>query len=57
MKWTIAALAAFAAATGAQAVTVVTAAHMLDPAKGVTVDNVVVVIGRASCRERVSCCV
>jgi imidazolonepropionase-like amidohydrolase len=45
MKWTFAALAAFAAATSANATTVVTAAHMLDPAKGVTVDNVVVVIG------------
>jgi len=45
MKWTFAALAAFLATTSVQAVTVVTAAHMLDPAKGVTVDNVVVVIG------------
>jgi imidazolonepropionase-like amidohydrolase len=44
MKWTFAALAAFAA-TSAQAATVVTAAHMLDPVKGVTVDNVVVVVG------------
>ena len=43
MKWTFAALAALAATT-AQAATVVTAAHMLDPVKGVTVDNVVVVV-------------
>jgi len=45
MKWTLAALAAFAATTSAHAVTVVTAAHMLDPAKGVVLDNPVVVIG------------
>ena len=45
MKWTLAALAAFAATTSAHAVTVVTAAHMFDPAKGVVLDNPVVVIG------------
>ena len=45
MKWTLAAIAAFAAAASAHAVTVVTAAHMLDPAKGVLLDNPVVVIG------------
>lgn len=45
MKWTLTVLAALAAATSANAVTVVTAAHMLDPAKGVTVHNPVVVIG------------
>ena len=48
MKWTLAAfgaLAAFAATTSAYTATVVTAAHMFDPAKGVTVDNPVVVIG------------
>jgi len=45
MKWTLAALAAFAATTSANAVTVVTATHMLDPAKGVLVDNPVIVIG------------
>ena len=45
MKWTLAAIAAFAAAASAHAVTVVTAAHMLDPAKGILLDNPVVVIG------------
>jgi imidazolonepropionase-like amidohydrolase len=44
MKWTFAAFAAFAA-TATQATTIVTAAHMFDPAKGVTVDNPIVVIG------------
>ena len=44
MKWTFAALAALVA-TSAQSATVVTAAHMLDPVKGVTVDNVMVVVG------------
>jgi imidazolonepropionase-like amidohydrolase len=45
MKWTIAALAAFAATSALHATTVVTAAHMFDPARGVVVDNPVVVIG------------
>ena len=45
MKWTFAVFAALAASASAHAVTVVTAAHMLDPARGVTVDNPVVVIG------------
>jgi imidazolonepropionase-like amidohydrolase len=45
MKWTFTALAALLAATSVQAVTVVTAAHMFDPAKGVVVDNPIVVIG------------
>ena len=45
MKWTLAALAAFAATASANAATVVTAAHMFDPAKGVTVDNPLIVIG------------
>jgi imidazolonepropionase-like amidohydrolase len=45
MKRTLTALAAFAVATGANATTVVTAAHMFDPAKGVMVDNPVIVIG------------
>ena len=45
MKFALAALAALAATTSLRAATVVTAAHMLDPAKGVMVDNPVVVIG------------
>jgi imidazolonepropionase-like amidohydrolase len=45
MKWTLAALAALAASVGANATTVITAARMLDPARGVTVDDPVVVIG------------
>ena len=45
MKWTLALLAAFAATTSVNAVTVVTAAHLLDPAKGVVLDNPVIVIG------------
>ena len=45
MKWTLTALAAFAATTALHATTIVTAAHMLDPAKGVLLDNPVVVIG------------
>jgi imidazolonepropionase-like amidohydrolase len=45
MKSTLAALALLAASTSLHAATVVTAAHMLDPVKGVMVDNPVVVIG------------
>jgi len=45
MKSTLAALALLAATTSLHAATVVTAAHMLDPVKGVMVDNPVVVIG------------
>src|SRR4051812_27028125 len=44
MKWTYAVLAALSA-TSVDATTVVTAAHMFDPARGVTVDNPIVVIG------------
>ena len=45
MKSTLAALAAVAATTAAHATIVVTAAHMLDPARGVVLDNPVIVIG------------
>ncbi len=42
---TFTALAAVLLATAGHAVTLVTAAHMLDPVKGVVVDNAIVVIG------------
>ncbi|HWI87138.1 MAG TPA: amidohydrolase family protein [Sphingomonas sp.] len=44
MKWTLAALAALGAPC-AMASTVVTAAHMFEPVKGVTLDGPIVVIG------------
>lgn len=45
MKGTFAAVAAFAIASSAQAATFVTAARMLDPVKGVILDNPLAVIG------------